>query len=156
MGRHSLPPSPLRRLAQLGAAVALTAAGIVVALGGHAHADTPSCADDTSNPDVHVCRDATDTTGSGDGLHAVVKANPLVCAHIIIRFERLIGTGRCPEKSPVVVIPTTPPAAPCSCVVTPSPPVVTAPARHHRYQLPAAPTPVIVNGDQNPVPVVTH
>jgi hypothetical protein len=151
MGRHSQPRTTLRNAALVTAG----AVGLAVALSGSASADPGSWDCDphrATNPDVRVCHD-TDRgdRGDTDGLHAIIKVDPLLCAHVVVAdpqgHRRLVNTRDCAHHHPPVV---TQPCPPC-------PPTVTAPGEApggttQSGEQVAAPVPVTVVGG----PVVTH
>lgn len=132
-----------------------------------------------STPKLHLCpSDSTQrdplcvyvgpgrlSNGSTDGyndLHAVVRLDPILCAHAVVdangRPNRdLIRTASCARHDEQVIPPVT--GAPCTCpapapvVVPPSAPVTGTPAE----SVPA-PAPTIINNNTatSPLPAVTH
>jgi hypothetical protein len=138
VGRHSAPRVTFRNAAIITAA----SAGLAMALTGTASADPglESCFDtpNRTNPDIHLCQDHGYSDGY-DALHAIVKIDPLLCAHVVVDPEghrRLVGTRSCEHhRTPPVVVepcppcpPGTPPAAvPCPVPVPVAPVIPVAP-----------------------------
>lgn len=171
MGRHSRPSHSLRNTLLVSSAIT---AGLGTVLAVPASADTlDGCTASARNPDVRICQDDPYTDGS-DSLHALAKANPLLCLHVAIPDgRRAVGTRDCSHPVGVVpVVPVYPVApggtAPCACTTpggtAPVAPVtspgsetpVTAPAP--AAPAPEAPAPTIINNNTatSPLPAVTH
>lgn len=178
MGRHSVP-CPTPRALALGALGALTLSSLIT--GAASAQPGTSCVDGTQtrNPAVAVCQDSP-LYDQSDAVHALIKANPVLCTHLVIDprgDRRLVSTRGCGPRTPPVTGPapcpnqvTAPQPCPCppqqgTVVVTPPAeqapptgqpaPVVVTPTQ--QAPLEEAPAPTIINNNTTgtPLPVVT-
>jgi hypothetical protein len=121
VGRHSRPSHTIRNTMIVSAAVA-SGMGALFAAPASADVYGSQCTDGARNPDVRVCQDSPLRDGGSDAIHALVKANPVLCVHAVIDpqgHRRLVETRDC-DSTPVIVVPTQPGAvgAPAPCPVT--------------------------------------
>jgi len=178
MGRHSRPTHKLRNTLMVGSAIAASATTLFAA---PASADPlDGCTAGARNPDIRVCQDDPDADQS-NSIHALVKANPLLCVHaVILDGRRVVGTRDCSHHGVVPVVPVEPGPVggtePCTCTPTaPTTPgsssssssstVVTSPttggsasSSSSSETLPEAPAPQTVTNETapGPLPAVTH
>jgi hypothetical protein len=128
VGRHCRPTHRLRNTVVVSSALA--AAGTALFAVPASADPLDGCTEGARNPDIRVCQDNPDYD-HGSALHALVKANPLLCVHaVILDGRRVVGTRDCSHTREVIpVVPVEPAPAgsnPCSC--TPAPVVTPAPA----------------------------